>query len=673
MATKEKNVSVLSRISLLFAASLLSSCGGGGASAPQEPSSAADGALLTAQSGELVAYFKARIVQRSAQGMDGTAWPAPTPAVGGAAADGLSTAGLSGTNLQEAGVDEDDLLKSDGSFIHALHLSRYDSTSGAMTPARLTSSRIQPDGSLADAGSVALDAGASPGGMYLADSGRRIAVVGQNWNPGPAQADLLLPLASSQVSLDVFDVASGGNPAPTHKVVIDGRLVATRVIGNVLYLASTWTPNLSRYRVPAGTPAAETAAALAGLKTSELLPTLRTDGGPAQPLVAESDCFLQTANASLSLQLTTVTAIDLSTPNLERRSRCFVGDAGTLYMSATHLYLASSRNYWIASMSAATLLPQQATTDIHKFALEGMQVAYRGSGEVTGHLGWDAEKAPYRMSEHNGDLRVLTFTGETGWFGPVTVTAPAAAVMQQGRPSPATLTILRENPAARRLDTVGMLPNADRPAPLGREGEQVYAVQFVGPRAYVVTFRRTDPLYVLDLSNPADPKTVGELTVPGFSEYLFPLADGKLLGVGKEATADGFVQGLKLSLFDVSNPAASRELVSVKLGERGSASALDYSRHGINILQQGTQARIALPVRLSSTGPADAPRTEHGLARFTVDTAAGTLTQRPMFASRVVDGSITDWTSYDVSRERSMQTPAATYFLSGGRVLYTPE
>ena len=311
---------------------------------------------------------------------------------------------------------------------------------------------------------------------------------------------------------------------------------------------------------------------------------------------------------------------------------------------------------WIANIQLAAILPQQVTTDIHKFSLQGLGVDYRGTGEVAGTLGWDPEKVPYRMSEFNGDLRVLSFTG------------------QSRTASPATLTVLREDTAQRKLSVVSTLPSASRPAPLGRTGEQVYGVQFAGPRAYVVTFRVIDPLYVLDLSDPADPKAIGELTVPGYTDYLFPLANGKLLGVGKDATDGGLVQGVKVALFDVANPAQPRMLAGRTLGGRGSASALDFSRHGVSLFVQGSTVRVALPVRLGTASTTSRSTYEQGLARFVVDTGAGTLTDRSVVAAMTFDNS--NWTlfaQYDLARDRAVQTAAATYYLSGGRVVATRE
>ncbi|MBI5277253.1 MAG: beta-propeller domain-containing protein [Burkholderiales bacterium] len=641
------------------AATLVSCGGGGGGSAAPAPAPVAQGLLRQAQPGDLAAYFRERIARRSENGMNGTMYPTLI----GDTAMLVTAQAFSGTQLQEAGVDEDDLIKSDGETVYTIHPASWG-TSGATH--RLRTSRIQPDGSLSQVALQPLDNAYWPKGMYLASGAARLAVVGEKSWYGDLLATTaaltIFPVYSEKLAIDVFDTA-GPQPAASGRIEIDGRVLATRMIGSTLYVASTWTPDLSIYAVPAGTPKAQVDATLKDLSASQLLPTVRVNGGAAQPLAAESQCLLQPDNASLDLQLTTITAIDLASPTLERKTRCIVGDGTTLYMSPTSVYLATSRTVWFASVMADSILPQEVTTDIHKFALQGLDVDYRGSGEIAGHLGWDTEKMPYRMSEHDGDLRVVGFTGSTGWGFATQVAGTTAQPQQQ--PSPATLTILREDAAQQKLVKVASLPNAQRPAPLGREGEQVYAVHFAGPRAYVVTFRRTDPLYVLDLSNPSDPRVRGELTVPGFSDYLYPVAGGRLLGIGRAANASGVVQGLQVSLFDVADPDEPRLLASRELGGQGSSSALDYTRHGVNLFMQGSTVRVALPVMLYTWSQSSASL-ERGLARFHVDTAAGTITPRPLVAAPSQDWS-------NIGAERALQTTNATYYLTGDQVLYTPE
>ena len=105
---------------------------------------------------------------------------------------------------------------------------------------------------------------------------------------------------------------------------------------------------------------------------------------------------------------------------------------------------------------------------------------------------------------------------------------------------------------------------------LGEEGERIYGVRFMGERGYIVTFRQTDPLYTLDLSNPTAPRVAGQLKIPGYSAYLHPVGENQLLGVGREGTA------VKTSLFDVSNLAAPTEVT--KLLIPSSTTSVEKSR-----------------------------------------------------------------------------------------------
>jgi hypothetical protein len=127
-----------------------------------------------------------------------------------------------------------------------------------------------------------------------------------------------------------------------------------------------------------------------------------------------------------------------------------------------------------------------------------------------------------------------------------------------------------------------LLQRDDRLVPVGRvdglgRGERIYSVRFIGPVGYVVTFRQTDPLYTLDLSDPSRPRVVGELKITGFSSYLHPAGDGRLIGIGQDADLDGRLQGTQVSLFDVTNPAAPRRLDAFALS--GEHSEAEYDPH----------------------------------------------------------------------------------------------
>jgi hypothetical protein len=231
-------------------------------------------------------------------------------------------------------------------------------------------------------------------------------------------------------------------------------------------------------------------------------------------------------------------------------------------------------------------------TDIHAFAINGSNLSYQGSGSVKGHLGWNALRKPFRMSEQNGYLRVATYSNRFD-----------ASI------SPINLTVLKPNGSG-VLDIVSQIPNDSRPAHIGKPGEQLYASRYVGDKAYMVTFRQTDPLYVIDLSNPEDPYLAGELEIEGYSDYLQPISEDYLLGIGKDAVAadDGWgdgrgalTQGIKLALFDVSDASVPTEVQSLIIGQRGSDSAALYDHRAIKIQPATDQhpTRVAFSITVA--------------------------------------------------------------------------
>lgn len=615
---------------------VLSACGGGGGSAPADPAPPTTQGLATAQPGELLDYIKTRLAARGPQAAGlgvGVGGDMPAWLDGAVTATSSGTVSRSGTLVQEAGVDEDDLIKTDGSRIYTL---QPLSARGAVAKefAQLTVHVKGADGRPQPAGGVMLKADGeadSDGwvytrGLLLADGLPRVAVVGEgagttlSWPdcpPDMACTTSLLPYqpVAPTVHVQLLDLTQASQPGQPERLVFDGRLIGTRQIGRMLYVVASHAPTLAFDQLPVTTTAAERAAALSRMTVAEVLPRISVNGGPRQPMLADTDCWLQKENASHQVALTTLTAIDLGSPTWARSTRCFAGGSEALYMSSASLYVATSRNE-VQTLQNRTVFAPETNTDLHKFGVDGARFSYRGSGLVKGHLGWDRNRTPYRLSEHNGDLRVLSFTGTMGWMTEADASTTA--------PSPATLSVLRE--AAGTLRTVATLPNAQRPALLGKPGEQVYGVRFVGDRGYVVTFRRIDPLYVLDLSNPTDPRTAGVLEVPGFSDWLFPLDGGLLFGVGRDATAQGQVLGVKVALFDVRDASAPKLLDSRSYGQMGSSSALDYSPHGLAQLTVGSRTRLALPMLLLDGSK---PFPAVTMQRFEVDSTARTLSVKP--------------------------------------------
>lgn len=631
------------RIGSLCGLMLLAACGGG-STAPEAPRSST-AALVPARPGELAAYVVERL--RARQGS-----PLLTTAVGAAPPSAAAVSGADGqsqTLVQEAGVDEDDLIKADADLVYTLHGDE------------LRRDRLQPDGSLERLQTLALPPEAGDfhtdfQGLHLSQAAGRIVVLGTGWALGawgggcgpadicPAFGQITVVPTLQHVLLQ--PVALGPTMAAQARLVIDGRLVGTRRIGNQLVIVTTHVPALAVDALPPTATAAEREAALASLTAADLLPKLRIGSATPVPLVSEADCHLQPGNGSPAVEITTITVLDLASDTLARQSRCFVGGTEALYTTPDALYLATTRHSYPVDM-LPLVYPASIRTDVHKFDLGGGTAAYRASGSVDGHLGWDATRKSYRLSDWNGHLRVLSFTGSIGW---------AAAGDAAGTPpSPATLTVLRQD--GDQLREVSRLPNARRPAAIGKADEQVFAVRFVEDRAYVVTFRVVDPLYVLDLSVPAEPRTAGELEATGFSQDLVPMGPGWLLGVGREAGADGVVTGLKLALFDVRDAAATKLQAALVLGGPGSATALDSARQGLNLTWQNGLARVALPVQLVQPGSV-----QHGLQRIEVNPPAGTLTLKPLLEAPPDAG----WST--LAADRSLQIGERVLWLSEGRL-----
>lgn len=197
------------------------------------------------------------------------------------------------------------------------------------------------------------------------------------------------------------------------------------------------------------------------------------------------------------------------------------GVSGTVYASTSSLYVGAAAygNWWDAANEAVT-------TNVYKFDLGVFDVPLVSMGAVPGQV-----LDQFSLDEHDGLLRVAT----TRW-----------SAADEG--SSSGVYVLRDHGG--NLSIVGAV---DRLAP----GERIYSARFAGDRAYVSTFRQIDPFFVIDLSEPSAPRVEGELKVPGFSSYLQPLDDTHVLGIGRDVDPDtGRVLGMQVSLFDVSNPSA---------------------------------------------------------------------------------------------------------------------
>ncbi|MFA4860513.1 beta-propeller domain-containing protein [Methanoregula sp.] len=261
--------------------------------------------------------------------------------------------------------------------------------------------------------------------------------------------------------------------------------------------------------------------------------------------------------------LTTISSVDIRAADPVRAKSFLIGSAGTIYVSTTTLYI---------SIPADDNDHTTQSTDLYAFALDEGRLKYTARGQVEGTL-----LNQYSLDEYQGNLRVAT-------------TIQDSRFSTNDRHS--KVTILGTN-----LQALGTVDNL---AP----GQQIYAARFMGTRLYLVTFRETDPLYVIDLASPADPTVLGELHIPGFSQYLHPYDATHLIGIGKESTWGG----LKVSLFDVADVHKPSLVSEKKLGGYGSDS--EVLRDAKAFLFDREKNILVLPVHIVENTP-----TTHGMGR----------------------------------------------------------
>ena len=532
----------------------------------------------------------------------------------------------SSTNTQESAVDEADRLKTDGSY---LYVSAIDQPSISIFKAETGAAPLVKKHDLTTINSGPLS------GFYLRDSADQIVAIAGDGNYSSfSMWDMWFTpyhWQNRQTELFYLDISNPEIPTQQAKLSIDGELISSRRIGSYLYLATRHTP------IPEGivsypqsqTDAAVNLSIINNADLNDFLPSYSINDGEALSLFDSGDCFLSDYDNPNDRQssIISVVAINLDAASPAPEAKCFMGDAETLYVSEKALYLATT-GYQYNIDNGVSTYNGTPTTEIHKFALDGTDAAYKGSTSVAGHLGWQQDLKPFRMSEHNDVLRIITYTGS-----------------QQGvDSSPAHLYTLQEDTASNALKMIGELPNANRPDPIGKPGEQIYASRFIGDKGYLVTFRLTDPLYILDLSNPSDPFIASELEIDGYSDYLHPVGENYLLGIGKDAIADdengdgrgAWYQGVKLSLIDISNPSEPFEKDKIIIGRRGTETAVSQTHHALTTLQTGTTLQIALPISLHETESSsthydiNAPQyyfdwTRDELYRLNIDTATGDI------------------------------------------------
>ncbi|MFC4250066.1 beta-propeller domain-containing protein [Sinimarinibacterium flocculans] len=502
--------------------------------------------------------------------------PAATAAPGAPSFDGEGAGDPdrgSGTNTQEQGVDEADIVKSDAAG--NLYI---------LADNRLSIVDAYPPQDLADAAIATLDFAAIDDGafyaseLFLDDTADRAVVLGSSYRFDGVRS------YGESLAL-IIDTADPQNPAVLERLGVDGFPLVARRIGERVHrvsrydvMAPSWfydDSELARLRddyYDAQSRSDETAVArirsevranvgnrvrAAGAET--FLPRLHSGSGPGEVLACDA---IAHPDVTTALGLMIVDSFDID--GSDGAASAVINNAFTVYASANNLYMVQSSWGWFFAPN------QTEETAIYRLALpQNGAAAYEAIGKLDGSV-----NNSYQLSEFDGYLRVAST--EFRFDEP----------SQRGVPYNHVTVLDAE--AAGTMTKTGEIRDL---AP----GETIQGTRFIGPRGFVVTFEQVDPLFALDLSEPAAPRVADELKIPGFSSYLMPLGDDYLLTIGRDGTDEQLTGKVAVQLFDVADLSDIRQVAVLtpdSFDTSGSYSVAEYDPHAFTYFPDVADAPV---------------------------------------------------------------------------------
>ncbi|MCJ7425260.1 beta-propeller domain-containing protein [Candidatus Bathyarchaeota archaeon] len=435
----------------------------------------------------------------------------------------------SSTNVQVAGVDESDIVKTDGEYIYVISGNFIEIIKAYPPETAGIVSKI----SLGDS---------SPIGIYV--NGDRLVVLGRKnfatYTPSP-----LYYRASyygyyndePKTFVNIYDIHDRTYPILLRDLTVDGDYSDSRMIGDYVYFNAYKPAYL--------------------LDNTVNLPEFSSNGQVKE--ITPSEIYYRNDSDSY-YQFTTFVAMNLqNTTEAPTYLTVMLGQMSTMYVSLNNLYI--------------SLPDMDGNTTIYRIHVEAGNMTCEANGNVPGR-----ELNQFSMDEDGDHFRIAT----TRW---------ANGAIQNN------VYVLDMN-----LSIVGKLENL-------ASGENLHSARFMGSRCYLVTFQTVDPLFVIDLSVPSNPSVLGNLTIPGYSDYLHPYDENHLIGIGKDTVTEGgsfaLYQGVKISLFDVSNVTNPQQIANYIIGDRGSSS-LVFDDHKAFLFDRAMHL-LAIPVTVAKIDPAQYP------------------------------------------------------------------
>jgi uncharacterized secreted protein with C-terminal beta-propeller domain len=492
---------------------------------------------------------------------------APAADLGG----GGGSKDFSQTNVQVQGVDEADIIKNDGKFIYAL---KGDTV-------RIV--RAFPTENLFELSKLSFnDSNFYPSEIYV--SGDKLVVVGSSYGQVTIQSSMaesmIMPpsYGSSRTKIYVVDITDRANPKKIRETSLEGNQISSRRIGDHLYLALNKYPEFYYY---------------GGIEPAMIAEGTPSFSDEALGQMAIADEKMAACNEIAYFpgfqnpNYLIIAAVPIADLNQKVAREVILGGGETVYTSPNNMYVVQSDyDFGIEPLPTDPVVDIVDEVDpvreqkareqskIFKFALNKGDVAFKAAGTVPGMV-----LNQFSMDEYAGNFRIATTQGN---------------LWDEKNPASNNVYVLDE-----KLNISGKIENI---AP----NEKIYSVRFMGKRGYMVTFRNVDPLFAFDLSDPKNPRILGQLKIPGYSDYLHPYDENHLIGFGKDAMEvknDPFnnnfawYQGMKIALFDVSDPTAPKQKFVEMIGDRGTHSDLLYNHKAL--LFDKERKLLAFPVSVA--------------------------------------------------------------------------
>ena len=480
----------------------------------------------------------------------------------------------SGTNVQVTGVDEADVVKTDGDYIYQVNNQAVNII------------RAYPAAKLKVMSIISFaDSRFNPQELYV--DGNRLVVIGssyseQDYRSEKAKAPSIYPppVHRQFVKALIYDITDRSQVRKVREVEVEGQYLSSRKIGNRLYLTANKWINCCWPEM---------------VDDTDLRPYYR-DSATGSKMLAVDYPAIRYFPGCVEPNYLMVAGIDLD-KNEPAVISSYLGAGENIYCSEKNLYVAIGQwQYNPRPLPAGDkIMPETAAypeskTKVYRLALNNGHPECTAQGEVPGTI-----MNQFSMDEHHGYFRVATTTGEM-WRTDEGTSKNNIYVLNEG------------------LSIVGRLENI---AP----GERIYSTRFMGNRVYIVTFRQVDPLFVIDLKNPQKPVILGALKIPGYSDYLHPYDDNHIIGFGKGTVeiksgsgSQAFYTGMKIALFDVTDVTKPKEMFKEIIGDRGTESELLHNHKALLFSRE--RNLLAFPVTVMKSDQQSSGNGMPGYGRF---------------------------------------------------------